>query len=198
MSNIDVVLAECTAYIQGLRQGKKGCFLVRSVHEDIDIQRRRHSTRHRTPRNMDKVVHEEVNEHFLKTFKWAVRNGVFCFGVSNPSHTMKNLGYGRSHLLFPCGELNYVCDTDIFDLYEHYRSFFSANPKAEISEFIESIHYSDSNLQFMMSQISRYDRSTEIIINCEYYYLVNLKYVEELINRIWQHPRPNNALSPIP
>jgi hypothetical protein len=185
MHSIKNVITECRSYIQTLRKGEKGCFLVRSIHDDIDIQRFDHSTHERTPLNMDQSVHKAVNQHFLNIFKWQVRNGVFCFGVKDPSHMMAGLGYGRMHLMFPCGEFEYVCDHEIFDLYAHYRDFLILEPKAELSEFIGSINYSNISLEDVMSRVSAFNRSAEIIINCQTYYLVNLRYIDTLSDIIW-------------
>jgi hypothetical protein len=187
MPDISDLFTECFTYIETLREGKEGCFLVRSVNDDVDIRRFRHSMDERTPRNMDESVHKAVNEHFLNIFKWPVRNGVFCFGVINPTNEIQDLGYGKSYLMFPCGEFEYVCDSEIFDLFGHYIEFFFFKRGAEISQFIGSINYTNTNLQYLMSQVSSDDRSSEIIINCQHYYLVNLRYVDELVNRIW-HP----------
>jgi hypothetical protein len=187
MPSIKDVFSECTAFIQLLRQVKEGCFLIRSVHEDIDIQRYSHSTYERTPRNIDESLHKAVNQHFHNIFKWSVRNGVFCFGVTNPTYGLPDLGYGRSYLMFPCSEFEHVCDSEIFDLYAHHHEFFTIYPNAQISQFIGSINYSNSNLQDAMSRVASFNRSVEIIINCQHYYLVNLRYVDELVDLIW-HP----------
>jgi|GEM_PF-6214755 len=187
MPNIKDLFTECTAYIQMLQQAKEGCFLVRSLNKDIDIQRFQHSIRERIPRNMDESVHNAVNQHFLNVFKWPVRNGVFCNGVTNPTNQIQDLGYGKSYLMFPCGEFEYVCDSEIFDLFGHYLDFSLFKPDAKISQFIGSINYTNTNLQSLMAQVSSDDRSTEIIINCQYYYLVNLRFVERLVDLIW-HP----------
>lgn len=186
MPSINDLFNECTSYIQLLRQGKEGCFLIRSVREEgIDIQRYQHSIGLRIPRNMDDSVHNAINHHFNNIFGWPVRNGVFCYGVTKPTNDIQDLGYGNSYLMFPCGEFGYVYDSDIFDLYGHFIEFFLIKPEAEISQFIGSINYTNTNLQSLMSKVLSDDRSAEIIINCQHYYLVNLRYVEVLVNLIW-------------
>jgi hypothetical protein len=134
MSNINDVFTECKSCIEALRQGKEGCFLVRGVHDNIDIQRYLHSIQERIPLNMDEAVHKAINKHFIDVFKWPVRNGVFCVAMTKPTPGMNNLGYGRSFLMFPCSEFEFVCDEDIFDLYEHYRNYLTSNPNAETSD----------------------------------------------------------------
>jgi hypothetical protein len=186
MFSIQDVITDCGPYVQALRQGKEKCFLVRSVPDyEIDIQRCFHSAHKRNPLNMDEGVHKAINLHFLNIFKWQVRNGVFCFGITSPTHGMMNLGYGRAYLMFPCGEFDYVYDDDIFDLYVHYRDFFSMYPDAELSQFIGSINYSNKDLKNVMSRVSSFGRSVEIIVNCQNYYLVSLKYIDDLVDLIW-------------
>jgi hypothetical protein len=77
MASIDDVLMDCAPFIELLRQGTPGCYLIRGFHANIDIERINHSLHERTPLNMDVAVHQAINNHFINKFKWPVRNGVF-------------------------------------------------------------------------------------------------------------------------
>ena len=127
MPRFHELFRRCSFYIQVLRSGTQGCFLVRSVNRNIDFQRCRHCINERVPRNMDESVHTAINQHFFNVFRWPVRNGVFCYGVINPTSNIQDLGYGQPYLMFPCGKFDFVCDNDIFDLYGHYVEFSLIN-----------------------------------------------------------------------
>jgi hypothetical protein len=188
MPKIQDVIDNCGEYINILRKGEKGCFLIRGVHNDnIDIEYRELSIAYRKPRNMPLQYHNAMNKHFEKTIGWPVRNGLFSFGVKTNYSKLNDLGYGTSYLLFPCGHFQYVYDPEKFDLYGSLNDFIN-NGKSDspINSFIDSINYLTDDINNAMSKIVSDFRSVEIIINCDNYYLINMKYVSKLIKLIWE------------
>ena len=110
---------------------------------------------------------------------------MFAYGISYNYSNKKNLGYGKTHLLFPIGDFEYVYDPDIFDLFVHQHHFWKDESNRDITKFIDSIKYLDYDLDKIISIVVQDERSVEIIINCNEYFLVDTKYADELIKLIW-------------
>lgn len=184
MSQLNEIFTKCEEYINILRNGEPGCFLLRAINtHEIDIKICHSAIKNRKPTGMPPKIHAKLNEHFEPIFTWPVRNGVFTYGVRDNLKDIKTV-YGTTYLFFPIGKFKYVYDPEIFDLYASYTEFVTGSD-SDIDSFINSISYSDKNINRAMSNIIREKKSAEIIINCEKYYLVSLKYVDELKRLIW-------------
>jgi hypothetical protein len=182
-----VILENCQEYVNLLKTGEKGCLLIRGVLQDeFDFKLCKWDISQRTPRDMPVDYHNGLNTHFEKIFGWPVRNGLFTYGVKSNFRDLTDIGYGKSYLIFPCAQFKYVYDPNIYDLFEHYYEYCRNElDKANIQSFIETIHYFDTDIGKAMANSVHDFRSVEIMINCEQYYLINIKYVEEIIDLIW-------------
>jgi hypothetical protein len=183
-ASIDEVLKNCQNFIKVLKEGEKGCFLIRAVKDsEFQIKRYKSLLSKRVPRDMPKDYHKALNMHFTKIFGWPVRNGVFSYGVKSNITTLTSK-YGKVYLLFPCGKFKFVYDQDIHDLYGSLSEFDNDSDK-RLKLFIDSINYTDKNLNKGMSKIIYNKESAEIIIKCRSYYLINIKYTKDLTSLIW-------------
>lgn len=126
-------------------------------------------------------MHNNLNIYFNEIFGWNVRNGLFCFGVTENYGDLTDLGYGTTYFFFPIGKFRYVYDSKIFDLY-FYLNEFNGDIK---NDFINSINYVDTGLFSIIPNTGEDGRSVEIMMECSDYYLVNTKYSEELVELIW-------------
>ena len=115
-----------------------------------------------------------------------MRNGLFTYGVKSNFGDLTDSGYGKSYLIFPCANFKYVYDPDIYDLFEHYYKYSRKElNNANIQSFIETIHYFDTGICKAISNSVHDFKSVEIMINCKEYYLINISYVEKIIDLIW-------------
>lgn len=188
MPTIKNVINDCGAYIDFLRTISKNCFLTRGIFDKgIDIIKKPLSVAKREPKNVGQNLHNILNSHYTEIFGWPVRNGLFCYGITmNLEKEIKDLGYGKTHLLFPCGKFRYVYDPKIFDLAAHHYKFNKEhNDGKDFQNFIKTINYLDSGLSDYISKEQFELRSVEIILNCEFYYLLDVKYSKELTKIIW-------------
>lgn len=162
--------------------------MARGVHrDDFDIKRFSWDVnRERTPRDMDINVHRELNKYYKGKIGWPVRNGLFAVGVKNDGEELYDIGYGKSYLLFPIGHFKFVYDLKVIDLYASYKEYCRSHEYKSTDSFIESINYSEINLGVAMSKIEQHNRSVEIMINCENYYLISMNRINELAKMIWQ------------
>ncbi len=190
---LDQVFQDCDIFINDLKKCKIGSFLTRGIwekrirgnnYENFDIQEFDLDLRNRQPENTPNIVHDKLNELFNKKFGWNVRNGAFCFGNQTTRQNYKHpfdTEYGsNTYLLFPIGEYQFVWNEEIKDLF--YEIDFVDEKHIEKSE--ENLQeivdtYSDENL------CNAIESKNEICIESNSYYLINQKYIIELIERIW-------------
>lgn len=185
--SITNVLEESQYFIKHLQNLEKGSFLIRGVtDQNVDIKKKSLSIKNRVPKNVSQKIHDRLNEKYTKIYGWPVRNGLFTYGVKSDYDNIRDLGYGKTHLLFPCGQFQYVYDLNIFDLAAEHYKYCKQKGGEYINEFLKTVEYVNKDLIAAMSKIVfENQRSVEIIINCDEYYLINTKYAPELIKQIW-------------
>jgi len=187
MITLDEVIEDTKDYVDFLKSGVKGCLLTRCTKQKIkDIEYKTKNLLIREPLNTPFEVHSALNQYFIGNFGWPVRNGLFAYGMCNKFTDEDALGYGETYLLFPKGKFRYVFDPNIFDLYKHQLNFGKLNTKLEIKEFIKSINYQSTDLDKFIHIIKYRERSVEIMVRCNSYYLVDVKYSNEIIEKIWE------------
>ncbi|THV57076.1 hypothetical protein EZV76_15775 [Flagellimonas alvinocaridis] len=188
MISMESVLQDCQMYIDFLQKCDRGYFLTRGVlDKNVEIVRKEYSVAQRKPKTIGQELHDSLNMHFNEIFGWPVRNGLFCYGIRiDLEKEIKDLGYGKTHLLFPCGEFRYIYDPDIFDLASfHFKFKKNHEDGPNFQNFIEKINYLDSGLSDYISKVHYECRSVEVMLNCTSYYLLDLKYSKDLIPIIW-------------
>jgi hypothetical protein len=130
-------------------------------------------------------VHNAINDYYDNIFGWKIRNGLFTYGIKSP-YDKKDLGYGRTHLFFPCNDnFQYALDPNNFDLFFSHIMFKKNNDSYSIDSFIKTLNITNKDLGLHMSNIVMKERSVEIMFNCSAYYLIDIKYSDELIKYIW-------------
>jgi len=180
---LDDVFNNCKPFIEDLKKSKKGDFLLRGVGElkfsawankrsvDYNIEKF-DAPNDRIPRNMPIDDHDEFNFLFNKKFGWNVRGGIFCFGYNlNKEGDIKDTGYGnKSFLMFPLGDYKLAYSPHINDLFIEYDD-------KQIPETVDG--YKNTSLKNAIYY------ENEISIDCDEYYLVDQKNLNEIIERIW-------------
>lgn len=176
------IFRDCAYYIDLLKNCKRGYFLLRGTFNKIDgIQKFQHDSNFRKPRDTPQNIHDKINDFFLEKFGWKIRNGVFTYGFDVLSNEPTDLGYGDFKLFFPIGDFNFVQNSEHFDLYGalHQR-------KTDIDTFISGLQfYQDDLCASMNTRQDYHDFGNETSIKTNEYYLVNLKFAEELAIKIW-------------
>jgi len=176
------IIEQCESFISFLRTTNKGCFLVRNLNINIETcSINTHNLLSRKPKDTDPETHLKVNEYYFARLGWSVRNGVFCYGVSDSFDSLDHPYYGLPYLLFPVGNFEAVYAPGIYD----FTVAFSMRGNISEDQFIRELNYTSTNIEKAMTVVLERFRSAEIIVRCEQYFLLNLKYREELIKMIW-------------
>lgn len=174
---------ECSYFLNILKHCQKGHFLLRGYFYDIEtLKKFNHNIEYRTPKNMPLHIHNEINEYFEPSFKWKIRNGIFCYGFDVMNHKPKDLGYGIFYLFFPIGEFQYVYSPDHFDL------FGSINQtKTDSLSLITTLIFKEDKLCEALKIREEFDYfSNEISVNAKSYYLVNISLANYISANIWR------------
>jgi hypothetical protein len=179
----EIINSDCHQYLEILKHCPKGRFLVRGYYYDIpEIKEFKHNLEKRAPKNMPLNIHEKLNNHFERIFRWKIRNGIFCFGYDINESIPRDLGYGIFYLFFPKGNFRYVYSKEHFDLFG-----FINQSKENIETIINNLRFEDSNLCQGMVCRKEYDNfSNEISVNANSYYLVNPSLAKSLTSLIWK------------
>lgn len=251
--HLDTIFSECKPFINDLKKCENGSFLVRGVQDyDIDIKNFPINL-NRVPTDMPTWAHDILNDVFYEKFGWSCRGGIFTYGrIFTGKESIMEVGYGKSYLLFPVGDYEFVWSSKHRDLYTSLQNDFfesdtmhddyeseygeggngswyyedidtetnniikaidiikSQNMSDEVSEedfeWIPEIDFQDfvrynqaeydnivaANLTLIPKEYSDKDickaikSGCEISVNADSYYLVNMSYTEEIINRIWK------------
>lgn len=183
MTNIaflDLIRKNCNPYLETLRITDQK-ILVRGSHSNIETYKEyNHNLNERRPLNMPIDIHDKLNHHFEPEFGWKIRNGVFCFGIDINKNISHNLGYGNNYYFFPKGEFEFVYAPKIFDLFEYFNE-----PNTDKNDKFVNIQYKSNDFaQAVLTTIDP-DFSNEISLKVNEYYLVNMKYKEQIKKIIW-------------
>lgn len=187
MEIFEKLLYECSDLVSIIRNTEKGTFLTRDVKRKVnDISYLEYDISSRTPLNTSNTLHSHVNEYFQKELGWPVRNGLFSYGVNVLNmKDHRDIGYGKTYLLFPVDSFQYCYDKNVKDLSEFEHFYRKDHPKCDEEEICSQLNYSDENLEEILNLPKYVNRSVEIMINCKGYYLIDLKFAEKLIDKIW-------------
>ena len=175
--------------------------------EDIEEITRRKG---RNPKDLGIYTHNEIDSNLFDIFGWKPRSeGVFAtVGIAlakaynTPSSTFENRK--NPYIFFPIGDYSYVFNKDITDIYdtydnecldikwdeEDYRDMYY-DVKDITDEDIEimrqeKIDEQESRKQEIIDGYQKnrlqdsYPHSVEVIFNCDTYYLINYKYLEDI------------------
>jgi hypothetical protein len=118
--------------------------------------------KNRLPLSTDIKTHEILDAAFQKKFGWKVRSeGVFC------SRTYEGaLGYGNIYVIFPVDGYKYVFNKDINDLY-YYINYYEPSLDQVVKGYVDR-------------GLGAYRGNGEISINCDKYYCVRARLMEEV------------------
>ena len=173
-----ILKVDCKEFINIISLCEKGSFLFRGYKHQIDnLKLFKHNLSGRKPLHTPQKIHDEINTYHFPKFGWNIRNGAFCYGMNILKEELYDLGYGDNYIFFPIGKFDFVYDILIFDLYS----------KIALEKFdIESLNYVSTDL---CSAIQPHNDGNgfgvEISIMTEKYILVNIKYLDFLIGKIW-------------
>lgn len=177
----EVLSKDCTEIIDFYRKSpivSHGTGIFRGTKKRISgISDKIKPRKNRKPSDTPPELQKKIDEEFKKRFGWKPRSsGIFTFGDSD-SH-----GYGYPYAVFPSNGFRFLWSPEIIDLYmkiQHddvlYGSeivrYYEDNPK-ELDNYIKDkvSTYTDKNLNNALLSDS------EIIIGCDYYYLVSQNY----------------------
>jgi S-adenosylmethionine:tRNA-ribosyltransferase-isomerase (queuine synthetase) len=197
---LNQMFSECNIFIKDLKKCEKGNFLFRGINEiNLNITQSKSNTDNkRIPTDTPKMIHDILNDIFRKKFGWNVRNGIFAFGQKIhilKKHHIKNeiyidngyieSNYGlETYILFPSNSYNIVWSNTINDLIDilDEEDLLIKNLDSNIIKeklIIIANKYKSNDLQSAILS------HCEISINCEKYYLINQKFANILIEKIW-------------
>lgn len=168
-------------YLKAVITGK---LLYRGVRKDIDSIEKITPRTNRIPRNTGFNTHKLLDELFLKKFGWKARSeGVFVSGNKDEAY-----GYGEVYLFFPIGDYKYIWSPVVEDLYLNLDDLMRTANYSDI--LIQDKEKADAFSQLLDKELiptyknDDLKRATlvgnEIMFKCNYYYLVNNKYVKEI------------------
>jgi hypothetical protein len=149
----------------------------------------------RRPRSTSLLLHNSINEMFMKKFGWAGRSGVFTYIV--PSNFILTHG---NYLFFSDGKFRIIYHPKINDLFMTLidievalfgeDSWLEAkkpkNAKLVLDKFKTDWlpGYSDSISQLAISQLAYANQGFEVMFDCSAYYLC--KFDRELVEHIFK------------
>jgi len=189
LNKLDEVFSEVNDYVNDLKKCEPGSLLYRGIPnagKPYDIKMFE-PVFDRYPINTPKDIHDDLNNLFYKKFGWYCRDGVFCFGNIYDNNTLKfDCDYAatseNAYLVFPADDYKIIWSPDVYDLFseleydENEDDEFSRDHSV-LSDLVEKYKSGD------LCKALHYEN--EIMVDCEYYYLVNQKYKYEVIERIW-------------
>jgi len=92
----------------------------------------------RTPKDMPKDIHDELNYWFRKKFGWKVRNGVFAssnIGIAKNYHHE-----GDPYIFMPIGKYEYVWSPEVGDLFTDYYENDKIHTIEELEDYYGDLH----------------------------------------------------------
>ena len=205
---IEILQNECSSYLNELKACEKGYLLTRSVRaEIIDWSLNDHSEilKNRRPTTMNEHVHALINDECELKFGWKIRNGAFCHGYDVVNGKLPSKGeYGTRYMFFPTDkEFKFVYEKNVVDLarnFDDMKGKFEALVESGKSlldqEFerlvidvkikIGTLEIADKTLEYALLSGETGGLSHEISVRTESYYLVNMKYIEQIVKMIWE------------
>lgn len=184
----EILSDDCTEVIDFYRKSSvvsHGTAIFRGTNKRFSVISDKIKPRkNRKPTDTPPELQKKLDEEFKKQFGWKPRSsGVFAFG-DNGMH-----GYGKPCAVFPSNGWRFLWSPAVTDLYmklqddgilyskwiaEYYRN----NPE-ELDDYIEVIvgTYTNKNLDKALRS------NIEIIIGCDYYYLVEQNNWEGLLDK---------------
>ena len=149
------LLSNCKLFIKDIKGVNK--LLYRSSPRIIEsYQIIRSHLMDRIPKDIDRQMHDELNDEFERRFGWAVRNGVFA---SSDYDDIKSY-HKNTYIFFPIGNYECVWSPYVDDLYA-----LRANGMLYTMEELEEIYYNVKNLRL------------EYIINNKVYGYDSVSYI---------------------
>jgi len=184
---LDTVLSECKPYIDILKDCKKGKLFVRGINEkNIDIQKFE-MLDSRQPKDTFIDSHNMFNTFFYDNFGWNVRDGVFCYMTKTYI-----TGYGaENYFIFPIGNFEYCWSPDVTDLFTRFEEEINGNYEdpgwEDEEEWIDFVRDIVIPKEYKIDNVCKSYDSNEISLNCRNgYYVVNIDYEDDIINKIWK------------
>ena len=172
--DLDKIFEECEPYINMLRNYVDvDKLLIRSTRDYIQDVEKFNFRENRKPVDMPPHVHDMLNDMFVERFGWKVRNGVFCYLVDVSKDKLSSTHYGTEYLMFPIGDFKYVFSTEFSDLFYYIKPHIG--DLITINDMLDT--YIDNNINMV-------DNDDEISVKCNSYYLINQKYIKEILKRI--------------
>ena len=160
-----------------MKQVKKNLF-YRGYYKNINNILKIQTRKDRKPLGTELDLHKSLNKFFKKKFGWNVRSeGTFVSGKVSEVEQ-----YGKPYIFFPIKQYKYVWSPEINDLTLYLEDVFTKNfdDYGDIQEE-ETIKYAvntyiDKNLKKAVN------KKNEVTINCKEYYLINMKYEQQIKN----------------
>lgn len=163
----DIIL-ECSDFFNFLKKSRfleMGLWFYRGKNKKIEIFEKFIPRTNRKPLNLSKEKHKILNDYFLNRFGWKVRSeGVFATSDFNFSSQ-----FGIPYIFIPSNNYKFVYHPNIDDIYQ---LFIDKNEKKILNDLIG---YTDNQLSLAMIN------KVEVAFKCKYYYLINIKYSNRLI-----------------
>jgi len=127
----------------------------------------------RSPRDMNKIVHNIIDDALYKKFGFHARsNALFCTG-----DVYKAYYYGRAYIIFPIGNYKYIWNPTVNDLYNKFISIGKDDVVSvhEVEQYTQYLMrtYKDTNI------IKALETGNEIMLwTKKYFAFYNDKYIK--------------------
>jgi hypothetical protein len=216
--NIKKILRDnCSNFLKELKETESRKLLFRGLTanpaSDILVNAIRND---RTPKDITKSIHNELDDKFYKIFNWRARsNGVFVTPDSKVARSyIKNSSINNyPYIFFPIGDYKYVYNEKVSDLFMTvdenplcydlnidninwlYNTIIEVDCSyEEFKEYYEENWFKEREI-FLNDLINEYrdymlnlaiDRNVEITFNCEKYFLIHFKFFNNLIDFIYR------------
>lgn len=180
----DIIIRDCQPF---LRESKHALFRGSDSAVYSFFLKKKKVRKRRRPMDSPTALHRKVNKA-MKELGFEARRNNSIFTIKSPGAAS---GYGDIYCVFPIGEYNYTYSNSIEDFYNYFRSENILNILTDKSidtfmslkdeYIIDIIESSDINYQALVkfikknysnTKLNSAKRNTEIMINCESYYLL--------------------------
>lgn len=173
---ISIIKKDCLIFLNQVK-GKVNYPLIRHVQPAVtETQLIKKITRsNRKAMHTKQDVSDFYDNELKKKFGWKPRSeGVFCWGQNR-----NWAGDSRGFFMFPIGNFKFVWNTEVADLYASLPMSFSGATYFKVVENIMK-NYTDKDLAAAIN------KSFEISIKCESYYLLAIRNNDQAIFDTWK------------
>lgn len=181
----ELLYKDCGKYIQLIKDSPK--MYKRSAAKNPKSIDKRNVRRNRRPVDTPLVLHNMLDNFLYNKFGWYPRSdGLFVWTTPKMRKTT------GEYWTFPIGKFSVVWNTNIKDIfytlgdwlmdnYDITWNWFVRKPKESKEQILNEFFEEQKNKLFQeytdnILQSLRIPHSVEVMVNCEYYYLINQNY----------------------